>query len=69
VAGTKDRLVQIWSVPAQKEIEQELPAQLSLVEKAVESTAGQVRVWANVPNPSDRLLPGGAATLTVYPKR
>jgi WD40 repeat protein len=68
VTGSKDQLVQVWSVPEQKEIEQELPGRLALVEKVVESTAGQVRVWADVPNPGERILAGGAATLTIYPK-
>jgi WD40 repeat protein len=69
VTGTRDRLVQVWAMPGQKEIQQELVGELSLVEKATDSPTGQVRVWANVPNLGDRLLPGGAATLTVYPKR
>jgi WD40 repeat protein len=69
VTGTRDRLVQVWAMPGQKEIQQELVGELTLVEKATDSPTGQVRVWANVPNLADRLLPGGAATLTVYPKR
>ena len=69
VTGTKDRLVQVWAMPGQKEIQQEVAGELTLVEKVTDSPTGQIRVWANVPNSADRLLPGGAATLTVYPKR
>jgi WD40 repeat protein len=69
VTGTRDRLVQVWAMPGPKEIQQELVGELTLVEKSTESPTGQVRVWANVLNQGDRLLPGGAATLTVYPKR
>jgi WD40 repeat protein len=68
VTGSKDQLVQVWSIPDQKEIERELPGRLALVERVVESTAGQVRVWADVPNPGEHILAGGGATLTIYPK-
>ena len=69
VTGTRDKQVQIWSVPSQSEIEQELKAELRLVEKVVESTAGQVRIWADLPNTGDRLYPGTTVNMTIYPKQ
>jgi WD40 repeat protein len=68
VTGTDDRQVQVWSVPTQKEVEQDVNADVSLVELEVESARGQVRVTADLPNPDGTLLPGGTATLTIYPR-
>ena len=68
VTGTKDRKVLIWPLPTAKEIEEQLPAELTLVERAVESSSRQVRIWAEVANPDGRLLPGTTVTLAIYPK-
>jgi WD40 repeat protein len=67
VTGGKDRQVMIWPVPSQQEIERELRADVSLVERSIDSIGGQVRIWADLPNPDGRLLPGTTATLTIRP--
>ena len=68
VTGTKDRQVLVWPLPSTQEVEQVITAELTLIEPAVESSARQVRVWAEVPNPAGRLLPGTTVTVTVYPR-
>jgi WD40 repeat protein len=67
VTGTRDRQVLVWPTPARDEVEQQLTAEIALVERAVESTAGQVRIWADLPNPDGRLLPGAAVTMVIDP--
>jgi WD40 repeat protein len=67
VTGTRDRQVLVWPAPTRAEVEQQLTAEVSLVERAVESTAGQVRIWADLPNPDGRLLPGAAVTMVIEP--
>lgn len=70
VAGaTADRRVLVWSVPSTAEIERRCDAEVVLVETALDSNARQVRVWAELPNPDGRLLPGGIATLVIYPQK
>lgn len=66
--GTRDKQVLIWPVPSAKELDQKLTATLTLVEQIAENSSGQVRVWAELANPDGRLLPGGTATLVIYPK-
>jgi WD40 repeat protein len=65
VTGTKTQQVLIWDVPVQKEIEEQIAANLTLVEQYVES-ANQVRVHAYLPNPG-RILPGSTVTLVIDP--
>jgi WD40 repeat protein len=67
VTGGKDRQIHVWPVPPSKEIEKELVATLTLVEQAVESAGGQMRVWAELPNPDGSLLPGGTVTMSIIP--
>lgn len=70
VAGaTADRRLLVWSVPSKAEIERRREAEVVLVEAALDSNARQVRVWAELPNLDGRLLPGGIATLVVYPRK
>jgi hypothetical protein len=38
------------------------------MERAVESSSRQVRIWAEVENADGRLLPGATVTLAVYPR-
>ncbi len=66
MTASQDR-VHVWPVPSPDAIDRQLTAEITLVEKAVESVAGQVRVWAELPNPDGSLLPGTNVTLVVYP--
>lgn len=71
VTGTRDRQVLIWPLPTRTEVEKPLTARLVLVEQAVESSARQAKVWAEIVNPPDpmlRLLPGTNVTLAIYPQ-
>lgn len=67
VTGSRDRQVVVWAVPPATEVERELTAEVVLVDPAVESSAGQFRVWAVLDNKDNRLLPGTTATLVIYP--
>ena len=68
VTGTRDRQVQVWPVPTKEEIEQPLTAEVTLVEQSVEAEGRKVRIWAELQNPANRLLPGDTVTLVIYPK-
>lgn len=69
VGAMADRRLLVWSLPSKAEIERAWPAEIVLVEAALDSNARQVRVWAELPNPDGRLLPGGIATLVVHPRK
>jgi WD40 repeat protein len=67
VAATRSRQVLVWPLPSTEEMQRACPVTISLVEQAVESSARQVRVWAELPNPDGRLVPGTTVTMTIYP--
>jgi hypothetical protein len=69
VTGTEDRHVLVWSVPPPEELDRQITAELTLVERAVESGGNQVRIWAEFDNPRGptRLLPGTPVTLVIPP--
>jgi len=69
VTGTRDRQVMLWKLPPAAEIDREIVGELTLVEHAVESSANQVSVWAEVANPDLRLLPGTSVTMVIYPEK
>jgi WD40 repeat protein len=69
VTGGRDRQVVVWPIPSSQTIDRGVEAELTLVEPAIESSAGQVRVWAELSNPDNRLLPGSTVTVTIYPKQ
>jgi WD40 repeat protein len=69
VTGTRDRQVLVWPVPTPEEMERQVTAEVTLIERAMESTAGQVRIWAELPNLDGRLLPGTTVTMVIYPDR
>jgi WD40 repeat protein len=65
VTGTRDRQLLIWKAPTKEETA-EMKATVKLVEKALDSNSGQVRIWADLKDPQG-LVPGTTATLVVYP--
>jgi WD40 repeat protein len=65
VVGTQDRQLVVWPVPPGADAEP--TGRITLVERAVEASTHQVRIWAEFPNRDGRLLPGTTATLVVYP--
>jgi WD40 repeat protein len=67
VAGTKDRQVLVWPLPAAEEIAEHLQAEITLVEPCQAPQSRQVRIWAELENPCGRLIPGAAAILAAYP--
>jgi WD40 repeat protein/biotin carboxyl carrier protein len=67
VTGTRDQKVLLWAVPAGPALEEEIPAELTNLEPALEGGARQVRLWAELPNPGHRLLPGTAVNLVISP--
>ncbi|MGE3807446.1 MAG: HlyD family efflux transporter periplasmic adaptor subunit [Gemmataceae bacterium] len=68
VTGTKDRHVQVWPLPTAQEIEEQVTARVSLIEGSVESSARQIRFWAEVDNTDGKLVPGTSVTLAIYPR-
>jgi WD40 repeat protein len=66
VTGTKDNKVLIWRDPSAQEIDQEITADLTLVEQAVEGGSGQVRVRAELQNPDGRLIPGTKVNMLIH---
>lgn len=66
VTAAHDRVFS-WPVPTGQEIDRQQIATITLVERTVESAAGQTRVWAELSNPDGQLLPGTSVTLVVYP--
>lgn len=79
VTGTQDNRVLVWPMPSREEIERKLTAKLTLVEGSLEGASRQVRVWAELDNPEVpsqdnpeqkryMLLPGGTATMVVFPR-
>jgi WD40 repeat protein len=69
VSGTQDNLVLLWAMPDKKQIEERLAARVSLVEKSLDASSRQVRIWADVDNTSGWLTPGGTATIVIPPKK
>ena len=67
VTGTKDRQVLVWPLPGPAEIQRQITAEVTLVERLVESSSRQVRFWVEVSNPEGFLLPGTTVTLAIYP--
>jgi len=69
VTGTQDNQVLIWAMPEAKQIDEKLTAKVSLVEKSLDASSRQVRIWAEVDNKSGWLVPGGTATIVIPPKK
>src|SRR5262249_12820695 len=46
VTGTEDQQVVVWEMPSEKEITAEVEAERLYVEKALDTSSRQVRVWA-----------------------
>lgn len=68
VTGTQDHRVLVWSMPGKEEVESRLKAQLTLVEKNLDTQSRQVRVWAELNSP-EWLFPGMRATMVVPPQK
>lgn len=69
VTGTKDRQIYFWDVPSKEEIEQVITAEITFIDPSVEASARQVRVWAELANPGQKLMPGTTVTMVAYPKK
>jgi WD40 repeat protein len=65
VTGTRDRQLLVWKAPTKDEMA-EMKATVKLIEKALDSNSGQVRLWADLKEPQG-LVPGATANLVVYP--
>jgi WD40 repeat protein len=69
VTGTHDNQVLIWAMPDPKQIEERLTGKVSLVDKTLDASSRQVRIWAEVDNKAGWLVPGGTATIVIPPKK
>jgi hypothetical protein len=55
-------------MPTQEEIEHQLTAVVTYIEKGVDSSVRQeVRIWAELDNKDGRLIPGWNVTMVAYP--
>ncbi len=69
VTGTRDRQVHFWKLKAAKEdLDRQLGADITLIERDVSSSSRQVRVWAELPNPNHMLSPGTTVNIVIYPE-
>lgn len=68
VTGTQDNQVLVWGMPSKEETESQLKAQLTLVERHLDTQSRQVSVWAELQSP-EWLIPGMRATMVVPPQR
>jgi WD40 repeat protein len=67
VTGTEDEQVVIWQMPSKAEVEQQLIAKVTFVDKALDTASRQVRVWADIDNTARLLYPGLPATMVELP--
>jgi WD40 repeat protein len=75
VTGMQDRHVLVWPMPERKRAESgavelvDAPIKSRIhVEEFIDSSNRQVRVWAELENKDNRLVPGGTATMVVLPE-
>jgi WD40 repeat protein len=67
VTGTRNHQVLVWPLPPGADIDGRLTAKLTFLDGSVESSARQVRIWAELENPDGRLLPGTMVTMVIEP--
>jgi WD40 repeat protein len=67
VAGTRDGRVLVWSVPVGMELAQPQTGEITLIERTLEASTRQVRIWAEFDNADGALLAGSTVTLIVDP--
>jgi WD40 repeat protein len=73
VTGSRSGNVVVWAMPTKEELEDELKAELTLVDQTF-NEGSRIRVWAELDNPKmsngrRRLIPGNSATMVFYPNR
>jgi WD40 repeat protein len=75
VTGMQDGHVLVWPMPERKPdsagkpqlVEAPIRSHIKNVEPFIDSSNRQVRVWVELENRDDRLVPGGMATLVILP--
>ena len=74
VTGMQDGHVLVWPMPERKRegaktelVEMPIRAHIKEVEKFIDASNRQVRVWVELENKDNRLVPGGSATMVVLP--
>ena len=67
VTGTQDQQVLVWRMPSQDEIDARLTAHVSLIERSINDSSRQVRIWAELVEPPPWVVPGGTATMVLAP--
>jgi WD40 repeat protein len=70
VGGIRDRKVFVWPVPSEEDINQQIVAHVTNIEKTVDSSESQVRLMAEFVNGGKRpLRPGEQVTMVAFPAR
>jgi multidrug efflux pump subunit AcrA (membrane-fusion protein) len=65
VVGGRDRRLWAWPVPLNETREPAQPADVVMIDRAVENSTREARVWAELPNPDGRWLPGTTVTMVL----
>jgi WD40 repeat protein len=65
VVGGRDRRVWAWPVPLNEKPEPTPAAEVVLIDRAMENSTREARVWAELPNPDGRWLPGTTVTMVL----
>ncbi|MHB1423681.1 MAG: HlyD family efflux transporter periplasmic adaptor subunit [Gemmataceae bacterium] len=70
VTGMQDAKVLVWAMPSKEEIDSPpLNATLTLVDKFLDTHSRHVRIWSELVNTPEWLLPGMRATMVVLPPK
>jgi WD40 repeat protein/biotin carboxyl carrier protein len=69
VVATQDQKVLVYDMPKAEEVESRLTGQITYVEKALDNSSRQVRVWAVLKDVPEWLTPGGTATMVIEPAK
>jgi WD40 repeat protein len=67
VTGARTGEVHVWALPNPGQLQRPLQAEITLIERAVETGGRQARIWAELPNPDGTLIPGTTATMVALP--
>ena len=65
VVGGRDRRLWAWPVPLDEAGEPGQAAEVVLIDRAMDNSTHEARVWAELPNPEGRWLPGTTVTMVL----
>lgn len=63
VSGNKEKTLLVWKIPT--EVAKPVPARISFIEQDLTTNSRQVRIWADLDSPDQKLLPGATVTMVI----